>query len=49
MHAVTPRLITNNATIFSEHEVFVDCCRSNTAIYIFLYIFCKNNGGKYQF
>ena len=45
MHAATPRLTTtNNATIFSEHEVFVDCRHSNTAIYIFLYIFCKNNG-----
>ena len=29
-------LLTKNATIFWEHEVFVDCCHSNTAIYIFL-------------
>ena len=36
MHAATPCLTTtSNATIFSEHEVFVDCCHSNTAIYIF--------------
>ena len=27
-------LLTKNTTIFSEHEVFVDCCHSNTAIYI---------------
>ena len=28
-------LLTKNATIFWEHEVFVDCCHSNMAIYIF--------------
>ncbi len=28
-------LLTKNATIFWEHEVFVDCCHSNLAIYIF--------------
>ncbi len=27
--------LTKNATIFWEHEVFVDCCHSNTVIYIF--------------
>ncbi len=32
-------LLIKNATIFWEHEVFVDCCHSNTAIYIFLYLF----------
>ncbi len=34
-------LLTKNAIIFGEHEVFVDCCHSNTAIYIFLYFFQK--------
>ncbi len=34
-------LLTRNATIFWEHEVFVDCCHSNTAIYIFSVIFSK--------
>ena len=34
MHAQTLALLTNNATISSVHEVFVDCCHSNTAIYI---------------
>ncbi len=51
MHAATLALLTKNATIFWEHEVFVDCCHSNTAIYnrvFFLYIFSKNyeNNGK---
>ncbi len=36
MHATTLlALLTKNATIFWEHEVFVDCCHSNMAIYIF--------------
>ena len=34
-------LLTKNATIFWEHEVFVDCCHSNTAIYIFSVFFFK--------
>ena len=34
-------LLTRNATIFWEHEVFVDRCHSNTAIYIFSVIFSK--------
>ncbi len=25
---------TKNATIFWEHEVFVDCCHSNTTEYL---------------
>ncbi len=32
MHAETLTLLTNNATIFLEHEVFVDCCHSNMEI-----------------
>ena len=28
-------LLTKHATIFWEHEVFVDCCHSNTTDYIF--------------
>ena len=46
MHAATP-------TIFSEHEVFVDCCHSNKTIYIFCVLFsktefkkCENNGKR---
>ncbi len=37
-----------NETIFWEHEVFVDCCHSNTAIYIFPVFFFKKfeNNGK---
>ncbi len=37
-------LLTKKATIFWEHEVFVDCCHSNTGIYIFsvdIYFFEK--------
>ncbi len=34
-------LLIKNATIFWEHEVFVDCCHSNTAIYIFSVFFFK--------
>ena len=38
MHAATPRLTpSNNATIFLEHVVFVDCCHSNTAIDIIFF------------
>ncbi len=40
-------LLTKNATIFWEHEVFVNRCHSNTAIYIFSVVFskkCENNG-----
>ncbi len=47
---------TKNATIFWEHEVFVDCCHSNTAIYIFSVFFpkksskkCENNGKNISF
>ncbi len=39
MHAATLALLTKNATIFWEHEVFVYCCHSNTAIYIFSVFF----------
>ncbi len=40
-------LPTNNATIFSEHEVFVDCCHSNTAIYIHsIHFFKKRENNK---
>ena len=39
MHAATLAQLTKNAIIFWEHEVFVHCCHSNTAIYIFLCIF----------
>ncbi len=41
-------LLTKNATIFWEHEVFVDCCHSDTAIYIFSIFFSKKyeNNGK---
>ncbi len=52
MHAATLALLTKNATIYWEHEVFVDCCHSNTAIYIFSVFFFKNYeniGKKYQF
>ncbi len=28
-------LLIKNATIFWEHEVFLECCHSNTANYIF--------------
>ena len=34
-------LLTNNSTIFWEHEVFVDCCHSNRAISIFSIYFSK--------
>ena len=48
MHAATLAQLTKNAIIFWEHEVFVHCCHSNTAIYIFFCIFfsknCENNG-----
>ena len=37
----TLALLTKNATIFWEHEVFLECCHSNTTIYIFLYFFQK--------
>ena len=36
MHTVPLVIITNNATIFSEHEVLVDCCHSCTATCISL-------------
>ena len=36
-------LLTKNATIFSEHEVFVDCCHSNTVIYIFSIFFFQKS------
>ena len=39
MHAATLTQLTKNAIIFWEHEVFVHCCHSNTAIYIFFCIF----------
>ncbi len=39
MHAATLAQLTKNAIIFWEHEVFVCCCHSNTAIYIFFCIF----------
>ncbi len=45
-------LLTNNATIFWEHEVFLDCCHSITAIYIFSIFFFKkyeNNGKNISF
>ncbi len=45
-------LLIKSATIFWEHEVFVDCCHSNTAIYIFSVFFskqCENNGKNYSF
>ena len=32
-------LLAKKAIIFWEHEVFVDCCHSNTAIYIFFVFF----------
>ncbi len=35
MHAATLALPTKNTTIFWEHEVLLDCCQCNTAIYIF--------------
>ncbi len=41
MHTTTLALLTKNATIFWEHEVFVDCCHSNMAIYIFSIFFLK--------
>ncbi len=34
-------LLTKNETIFWEHEVFIDCYHSNTAIYIFPGFFSK--------
>ncbi len=48
MHAATLALLTKNATIFWEHEVFLDCCHSNTAIYIF-FKKCENNGKNISF
>ena len=39
MHAAMLAKLTKNATIFWEHEVFVYCCDSNTAIYIFSVFF----------
>ena len=48
-------LLTKNTTIFWEHEVFVDCCHSNTAIYIFSLFFqkkikkCDNNAKNIGF
>ena len=47
MHAATLAILTKTATIFWEHEVCVDCCHSNTEIYIFSVFFfknCENNG-----
>ncbi len=52
MHAATLAQLTKNATIFWEHEVFVHCCHSNTAIYIFSVFFfknCENNGKNISF
>ena len=45
-------LLIKNATIFWEHEVFVDYCHSNTQFIFFLYFFskqCENNGKNYSF
>ncbi len=36
-------LLIKNSTIFWEHEVFVDCCHSNTGIYIFSVVFFQNS------
>ena len=44
MHAATLALLTKNATIFWEHEVFVHCCHSNSAIYIFSAFFFQKTG-----
>ena len=52
MHAATLALLTKNATIFWEHEVFVDCYHSNTAIYFFSVFFFQKTMKimeKYQF
>ncbi len=38
MHQPLP-LLTKNETIFWEHKIFVNCCHSNTAIYIFCVFF----------
>ena len=48
-------LLTENATIFWEHEAFADYCHSNMAIYIFSVFFSKKVQNsvkiieKYQF
>ncbi len=45
-------LLIKNAIIFWEHEVFIDCCHSNMATYIFSEFFSKqyeNNGKNYSF
>ena len=40
-------LLIKNVTIFWEHQVFVDCCHSNTAIYIFcVYFFFRKLSSK---
>ncbi len=52
MHAATPRVITKNATIFWEHEVFVvDCCQQNGNLYFFCIFLkkCENNGKNNSF
>ncbi len=41
MHAATLAYLTKNATILWEHEVFVHCCHSNTALCIFSVFFFK--------
>ena len=52
IHACSNPRLTKNATIFWEHEAFVDCCNSNTVIYIFSVFFfknCENNGKNLSF
>ena len=42
MHAATIALLTKNATIFWEHEVFVGCCQfviATRQFKFFLYFF----------
>ncbi len=39
-------LLSKNANIFWDHEVFVDCCHSNTAIYIFCVFFFPKLSSK---
>ena len=42
-------LLTKNATIFWEHEVFIDCCHQHGNLYFFCIFFkksskkCENN------
>ncbi len=52
MHAATPHLTNQECNYIWEHEVFADCCHSNTAIYIFsIYFFQKSekNGKNISF